>query len=100
MTEDLDKKLGRLLRGDAPPERDPLFRIRVLERRERQRFQRRSQTLLAVAVVAAVLPALILTLGTDLIVPGLIAVFCIAVIAASLFSVRSVLQVVRQLRGS
>ena len=100
MNQDLDKKLGRWLREDAPPERDPLFRIRVLERRERQRFQHRSQMLLAVAVVLAVFPALILTLGTDLIAPGLIAVFCIAVITASLFSIRSVLQVVRQLRGS
>ena len=100
MTEGLDEKLGRLPRADAPPERDPLFRIRVLERRERQRFQHRSQMLLAAAVVVAVFPALILTLGTSLIAPGLIAAFCIAVIAAGLFSIRGVLQVVRRLRGS
>ena len=40
-----------LLRADAPPARDPVFRLRVLERREQRQFQRRSFTMLAGALV-------------------------------------------------
>jgi hypothetical protein len=35
-----EETLVRLLRDDLPPARDPLFRIKVLERRERRRFRR------------------------------------------------------------
>jgi hypothetical protein len=37
---DADKRLAELLRDDLLPERDPLFRIDVLERLERRRFRR------------------------------------------------------------
>jgi hypothetical protein len=51
MTHDeQDERLTRILLRDAPPERDPLFRLEVLERRERQRF-RRSVLLLVVGVL-------------------------------------------------
>jgi hypothetical protein len=98
MTQDIDERLGRLLREDAPPERDALFRIRLLERREHQRFRHRSLVLLAGAVVLAVIPAIAFTVANPL-VAGLIAVFSAALIAAGLFSVRGVLQAVRWLRG-
>ena len=44
--------LVRLLRGDLPPARDPLFRIKVLERRERQRFRRELALALTVGPIA------------------------------------------------
>ena len=50
---DGDASLEALLRADLPPARDPLFRIAVLERRERQRFRRQLVTTLTVGVFAA-----------------------------------------------
>jgi hypothetical protein len=43
---DLDARLTAALQADTPPGRDPLFRIEVLQRRERARFRR--QLLLAI----------------------------------------------------
>ena len=99
MTQDLDEKLGALLRGDVIPERDPMFRIRMLERREQQRFRQRVWTLRVALVVLAVLPIVGFALGTRLLPVGLIAIAGMAVVAAGLFSVRGVLLVVRRLRG-
>lgn len=56
---DGDEKLIALLRQNAPPERDPLFRILVVERLERAAFRRRVGTL----VVAALGVALSLAIG-------------------------------------
>jgi hypothetical protein len=55
---DLDSKLTEVFRADAPPARDARFRLEVLLRIERARFQRRVIRTLAVAVVAAALVAL------------------------------------------
>ena len=38
---DIDRQLAVILREGAPPRRDPLFRVRVLQRLERRRFRRR-----------------------------------------------------------
>ena len=56
MSTDVDARIAALLRHDAPAGQDPMFRLRVLERREQQRFQRRSVWLgiAALVVVAAV----------------------------------------------
>ncbi|HET8712610.1 MAG TPA: hypothetical protein VFM23_02880 [Gemmatimonadales bacterium] len=51
MTDRLDKAIAELLRKDAPAERDPLFRVRVLERLERVRYRRRLYAALAAAAV-------------------------------------------------
>jgi hypothetical protein len=52
----LDERIAALLNEGAPPKSDPVFRIRVLERRERQRFQRKSISLaiFAAALIASV----------------------------------------------
>lgn len=52
---DNETRLERLLRADLPPARDPLFRIAVLERRERQAFRRRVAATVAVGAAAVVL---------------------------------------------
>jgi len=39
----IDERITAALQHDAPPPRDPRFRIQLLERRERQRFRRRTQ---------------------------------------------------------
>lgn len=41
MSADNDQRFGELFGAIAPPARDPVFRLQVLERRERRRFQRR-----------------------------------------------------------
>jgi hypothetical protein len=53
MNMDLDERIATVLRENAPPQRDAMFRIAVLERLERQRFKRRL-SLLAVAAAAVV----------------------------------------------
>jgi hypothetical protein len=55
MDEEIDKRISQLLSRRAPAERDPLFRIQVLERRERQRFRRSILQLLGafLAIVVA-----------------------------------------------
>jgi hypothetical protein len=49
---DANARLEALLRADLPPTPDPLFRIAVLERRERQRFWRQLGASLTVDAVA------------------------------------------------
>jgi amino acid permease len=95
MTE--EEKLGQLLRSDAPHARDAMFRLSVLERRERQRYQRKSVILAA----SAVMLALVLWVGftsTDRIATFFIAALCIALAGACVLSVPGVLQLVRRLR--
>jgi len=50
--------MAELLRKDSPAERDPLFRVRVLERLERARYRRRLYASIASAVVLAVIAAI------------------------------------------
>ena len=47
MSEDRDDRMVEFLRQAAPPARDPVFRLRVLERRERRQFRRQLFTMLA-----------------------------------------------------
>jgi hypothetical protein len=99
MTQDQEETLGRLLRDDAPPERDALFRFGVFERRERQRFQRRSLALLAAAAGFAVIFWLGFNAGAGLLVTAVIAVFCAAFAVSYVLSMRGVAQLLRRLRS-
>jgi hypothetical protein len=100
MTQEVDEKLGTLLRAGAPPERDPLFRIRVLERRESDRFRQRSRGLIAGAVGAVLIHVIALALAPNVLVAGISAVLCLVVVAAAAISFRAAAQAVRSLRGS
>jgi hypothetical protein len=93
-----DEKLGALLREGRVPERDPLFRIRLLERREQQHFRRRAWLLRVALAVLMVLPAIGLALGSRLLPVSLIVVFVAACIAAAVFSFRGLKLLWRQLR--
>jgi hypothetical protein len=55
MTTDVETALANLLRGGAPNERDPLFRVAVLERLERARFKQRRRALLTLALALGVI---------------------------------------------
>jgi hypothetical protein len=63
MSDDKDLRIADLLRADAPPPRDPVFRIKVLERREQQRFQRRLYIMLAGALLMVLISVLALSIG-------------------------------------
>jgi uncharacterized membrane protein len=64
MNEDMDVRIANLLSAHAPPPRDPVFRVRVLERREQQRFQRRLYTMLAATLVVLLVSAFAIGAGT------------------------------------
>jgi cobalamin biosynthesis protein CobD/CbiB len=102
MSGNFDQQLGELLRAGAPPERDPLFRIRLIERRAHQRFRQRRQRLVGAAVAVALLPAIgyaaITASGASLLTGVLALLFGGALVTAVLFSFRGVRDVVRQLR--
>jgi hypothetical protein len=55
---DLETRLDQALKADVPPARDPMFRIRVMERRTRDVLRRRLVACSALAFGAAILGAL------------------------------------------
>jgi len=63
MEREDDEALSQLLQSLSPPERDPMFRIRVLERRERRQFTRKVALLLAAGAVAALAYAIAAAAG-------------------------------------
>ncbi len=69
MSENPDARIAALLGENAPPSRDPVFRVRVMERREQRRFRQRLYTMIAGVLLILVLSAFIIsidasTLGT------------------------------------
>ena len=93
MTDPLDKAMAELVRKDAPAERDPLFRVQVLERLERARYRRRLYAALAAAVVFAAIAVIGAEAGGStreaarvlLVAAALIAVYFVVAPAAQLF---------------
>jgi hypothetical protein len=63
MTHDPHPRFTDLLRKDAPPERDPVFRVEVLCRLERAKYRRRLVALLALALVLAAVAAVGVGIG-------------------------------------
>ena len=55
---DLETRLDQALKADAPPARDPMFRIQVMERRMLTALRRRILAACALAFVAAIVGAL------------------------------------------
>ena len=89
-----DDQLSHLLQSLAPPERDPLFRIKVLERRERRQFIRRVALLLGAGVVAIVAYAIAAAAaGTNEVAHGL-GLAVAGVVAAAMY-VSALLKVIR-----
>lgn len=108
MSDEIDGRLGRLLRGDSVPERDALFRIRLLERGERRRYLRRTRLQWSVPALLVLLP-LVGLVGphrgdisnipmSELVRDGLAAAFILALLASTVLSARGVVQAARWLR--
>jgi hypothetical protein len=69
MSEAQDQRIADLLRAAAPPARDPVFRLSVLELREQRLFQRRLFTMLAGVLVIVLAAAFALRIGGGALVP-------------------------------
>jgi hypothetical protein len=96
MSEDTDLRIANLLNVDAPPPRDPVFRVSVLERREHRQFQRRLFTMLAGALVILLISTFAISIGAGALGPmGALAVAG-AVATACLAFRRSLPQVLRR----
>ena len=63
MSHETDPRIADLLRAEAPAPRDPLFRVRVLERREERRYRRRLYTMLVGILVIFILSASAISIG-------------------------------------
>lgn len=63
MSEQKDNRVANFLNQNAPPARDPMFRIKVLELRERRQFQQRSFIMLAGALVIVLVSMFALSVG-------------------------------------
>jgi hypothetical protein len=87
MNHEIDARLSRLLRADAPQERDVLFRISLIERRERQLHRQRAWLRIAVTAGLIVLPAVVLALARPL-TSTLVLGLGVALTAASVVSFR------------
>jgi len=94
-----DERLSRLLRADAPPERDTLFRISLIERRERQLCRRRAWMRIAVTAALLVLPAVVLAMAEPLTATVVVALV-VAVTAAAIVSFRGLRLAVHWWRGN
>ena len=97
MKDDDNDQVSHLLRSLAPAERDPLFRIRVLERRERRQFIRRVALLVGAGAIAAVAYAVaVATPGTSDVARGL--GLAVAAVVAAVIYVPALLMAVRGMR--
>ena len=97
MTDPIHDRFGDLVRRAAPAERDPLFRLRVLERRERDLFRRRSLAMLGLLIEVIAAAAALLALRPVRLDAAGIALFA-GVLAATALLYAPVL--LRQLRLS
>lgn len=96
-----DARIAELLAERDPPARDAMFRLSVLERRERKRFQRKTFALLALGIATVTALTVGVASGADL--GGVVIVLSIvAAVAASWFiSAPAVLHLIQlMLRGA
>lgn len=79
----IDERITSALQHDAPPPRDPLFRIQLLERRERQQFRRRAQQALAGGAAVLIVSALTLRAGAMAYTAGGVLLFALVLVSAA-----------------
>jgi hypothetical protein len=99
MMHDQDERIGALLRENAPPERDALFRLAVLERREQKRFRRHSTLLLAAALATLAVVAVTYAMSADLVTSAITAMIAATLMGACFLSVPGALEIRRRLQG-
>jgi hypothetical protein len=81
----IDDRVTAALQHDAPPQRDPLFRVQVLERAERQRFRRSVRLAIAGAVGVLVVSVLTVSAGSMTYVAGSVLLFALVVVTGAVY---------------
>ena len=81
----IDDRITAALQHDAPPPRDPVFRIQLLERRERQQFRRRAVSALAGGASVLVVSALTVSAGSMAYVAGSVLLFAIVLVTGAIY---------------
>jgi hypothetical protein len=81
----IDDRITAALQHDAPPPRDPLFRVQVLERAERQRFRRRARLAIAGAVGVLLVSVLTVSAGSMAYVAGSVLLFALVVVTGAVY---------------
>jgi hypothetical protein len=79
----IDERITAALQHDAPPPRDPMFRIRLLERAERGRFRRRTRQALAGGATVAVVSSFTVSAGGDAYAAGGVVLFALVLVTAA-----------------
>jgi len=100
MTQDQleeDGRIARALTAHAPPPLDAMFRIAVLERRERQRYRRRSRRLLAWSSALAALWVIGFNLGVGVFAAGVMAILVASLVGSCLVAIPVAIQLLRRL---
>ena len=78
MTYKQDEPFAILLRQQAPAARDLVFRLKVLERRERREVRRRALLLLGAALAVAVISLIGVSMGGKTYETARVALFAVA----------------------
>jgi hypothetical protein len=92
-----DERITAALQHDAPPARDPMFRLQVLERRERQRFRRRALHALVAGTAVAVLSALTMGASGEAYTAGSVMLFALALILGAVVHLPEFGRLIRRL---
>jgi|SRR5690348_2355418 hypothetical protein len=98
MSEQQDHRIPELLRLAAPPARDPVFRLRVLERREQRQFQHRLYIILAGVIAIISVSTWALTLGGGALKTTSASVVVVALACACLAFRHSLPRILRHFR--
>ena len=77
-----DERISAALQRDAPPPRDAMFRLQVLERREQKRFRRRALLSLAAAAGMVGISALAVNANGEVYTAGNVLLFALVLIMA------------------
>ena len=93
----IDERITAALQHDAPPPRDPVFRIRLLERREHERFRRRVQQALAAGAAVVAISALTLRAGSEAYTAGGVLLFALVLVTGAVVYVPEFGRLIRRL---
>ena len=93
----IDERITAALQHDAPPPRDPVFRIQVLERAERQRFRRRAQQTIAGGAAVAVISALTMAAGAEAYTAGGVLLFALVLVTTAVVVLPDLGRLIRRL---
>ena len=97
MNEQHDDRIVELLQRAAPPARDAVFRLRVLERREQRQFQRRLYIMLAGVIAIILVSTFAMSLGGGFLETSA-PVICVAVASTCLAFRQNLTRILRHFR--